>query len=141
MMRNPNLRLIALLAFCVFSLSIFVQTSFAKKKFTTKEEREVSHTMRMLQLNTENLHIAFEKRDWKEVGKLAMSIHDSCANIEARGDMDVPLEFDDFRIFSENMHDYAEKLVNASKREDIESAKVAYKGMEKTCVDCHKKFR
>ena len=85
-MRNPNLRLASFVALCIFSFSFFVlQTADAKKKFTGKEEREVSHTMRMLQLNTENLHIAFEKRDWKEVGRLAMSIHDSCSNLETRG--------------------------------------------------------
>lgn len=141
-MVNFNLKLFSLITFCIFSLVISIRPAMAKKKeFDYKDEKAVSHTMRMLQINTENLHIAFEKRDWKQMEKLAMAIHDACAGLESRGDMDVPLEFDDFRIFGENLHDYAEEIVKASKKQDIDKAKVAYKDMEKTCVDCHRIFR
>ncbi|MGR3177422.1 MAG: cytochrome c [Candidatus Anammoxibacter sp.] len=141
-MRNFNVKLFSLIAFSVFFMAISVQPAIAKKKeFGYKDDKEVSHTMRMLQVNTENLHIAFEKQDWKQLGKLALKIHDACARLETRGNMDIPVEFDDFRLFSENLHDYTEAIVNASKEQDIDKAKVAYKGMEKTCVGCHKIYR
>ncbi|MGR3318357.1 MAG: cytochrome c [Candidatus Anammoxibacter sp.] len=141
-MGNFNVKLFSLMAFSVLFIAISVQPAIAKKKeFGYKDEKEVSHTMRMLQMNTENLHIAFEKQDWKQLGKLALKIHDACTRLETRGNMDIPVEFDDFRLFSENLHDYAEAIVKASKEQDIDKAKVAYKEMEKTCVDCHKIFR
>lgn len=127
--------------FLVIGVTGFQSVFAEKKEFSYKERREVSHAMRMLQINTENLHIAFEKRDWEEMGKLAMAVHDACAGLSSRGDMDVPLEFDDFRLFSENLHDYAEEIIAASKVQDNERAKTAYKKMEKTCVGCHKRFR
>ncbi len=127
--------------FCMFAFVLYAKPTFARKKFDYSEEKEVSHTMRMLQMNTENLHIAFDKKDWDQMGKLALEIHDACGRLETRGDMDVPVEFDDFRIHSENLHDYAEALVDASKKNDIDAAKKAYKKMEKTCVGCHKIFR
>ena len=141
-MRNYNFRLLVLINLVILSFIISIQPAFAEKKeLSYDDKKKVDHTMRMLQINTENLHIAFEKRDWGEMEKLAMEIHDACAGLESRGDMDVPLEFDDFRIFSENMHDHAEKIVAASKLRDIDKAKLAYKDMEKTCVNCHRIFR
>ncbi|MGR3220357.1 MAG: cytochrome c [Candidatus Anammoxibacter sp.] len=141
-MINFNVKLFSLVAFSVFFIAISGQPAIAKKKeFSYKDGKEVSHTMRMLQMDTENLHIAFEKQDWKQLGKLALKIHDACARLEMRGNMDIPVEFDDFRLFSENLHDYAEDIVKASKAQDIDKAKVAYKKMEKTCVSCHKIFR
>ena len=141
-MRNRNVKLFSLLLSGFFFFVIPSQSAIAKKKdFGYKDEKAVSHTMRMLQMNTENLHIAFEKKDWKQMAKLALEIHDACTGLEVRGNMDVPIEFDDFRLFNENLHDNAEAIVKASKEEDIDKAKAAYKEMEKTCVGCHKIFR
>ena len=97
-MGNFNVRLFSLLAFGVFFIAISVQPAIAKKKeFGYKDEKAVSHAMRMLQMNTENLHIAFEKRDWKQVGKLALLINDASARLEMRGKMKKPIEKDQYR--------------------------------------------
>lgn len=127
--------------FCILVFTLYVHPSFAKKKLSVKEENAVNHTMRLLQMDTENLHIAFDKKDWETMAKLAQKVHDACGGLESRGDLNIPLEFDDFRIHSENLHDYAEELIKASNEKDIDEAKRAYKKMEKTCVGCHNIFR
>lgn len=141
-MRGLNLKPFVLTSFCVFSLVISSQLAVAEKKeFTYKDEKAVSDAMRMVQINTENLLIAFDKMDWNQMETLAMAIHDACMGLESYGNADVPVEFDDFRLLNENLHDYAEAIVTASKEHKIDKAKVAYKDMEKTCLDCHRKFR
>lgn len=128
--------------FCVFAFGFFVKPTFAEKKeLSYKEKKDVDHMMRMVQMDTENLHIAFERRNWRMMEKLAQEIHDACAGLESRGDTDAPLEFDDFRLNTQKMHDSSEAIIDASKAKNLEEAKSAYKRMERACVDCHRIFR
>ncbi len=140
-MKINKFKFLAILVLAVSSFAICSGQATAKKKLSYEDQKAVDHIMRMLQMDTENLHIAFDKKNWTKMEFLAQKIHDGCAGLEKRGDVDVPPEFDDFGILSGNLHDYAEELIAASKRKDIEEAKLAYKRMEKTCVKCHNIFR
>lgn len=140
------LKYICIRLFFVATLSIssfFIQSYAAKgEDIQLKDKKKVDQTMRIFQINIENLHIAFEQKDWRKIQKLSQEIAESCAGIEdSRKGVDMPIEFDDFKLANENLRDYAKEIMNASMMRDIDAVKKAYKNMEDTCTQCHNKFR